>query len=102
VLGRQKVQIRRPRVRAHGEEVALPTFQALAGTDPLNRRVVEQMLVGVAARQYWRSRALDTLDLVALLIDGVYIVSESLGRPAKSRVARDLESFRAICRNRAA
>src|SRR5438874_13758481 len=27
VLGGRKVQIRRPRVRAHGEEVALPTFQ---------------------------------------------------------------------------
>src|SRR5437016_3305919 len=26
VLGGRKVQIRRPRVRAHGEEVALPTF----------------------------------------------------------------------------
>jgi putative transposase len=55
VLGGRKVQIRRPRVRAHGEEVALPTFQAFADTDPLNRRVVEQMLVGVATRQYGRS-----------------------------------------------
>jgi putative transposase len=108
VLGGRKVQIRRPRVRADGEEVALPTFQAFADTDPLNRRVVEQMLIGVATRQYgrslestgaevrvrgtsksavsrrfvvktaaqlaaWRSTALDTMDLVALLIDGVHI-----------------------------
>jgi putative transposase len=35
--------------------VPLPTFRTLAGTDPLNRRVVEQMLVGVATRQYARS-----------------------------------------------
>src|SRR5215203_2904396 len=55
VLGGRKVQIRRPRVRADGEEVALPTFQAFADTDPLNRRVVEQMLLGVATRQYGRS-----------------------------------------------
>ena len=55
VLGGRKVQIRRPRVRAHGEELNLPTFQAFADTDPLNRRVVEQMLVGVATRQYARS-----------------------------------------------
>lgn len=55
VLGGRKVQIRRPRVRAHDEEVALPTFQAFADTDPLDRRVVEQMLVGVATRQYGRS-----------------------------------------------
>jgi hypothetical protein len=38
VLGGRKVQIRGPRVRAHGEEVALPAFQAFADTDPLNRR----------------------------------------------------------------
>jgi putative transposase len=108
VLGGRRVQIRRPRVRTPGEEVALPTFQAFADTDPLNRRVVEQMLVGVATRQYgrslepigpdiqtrgtsksavsrrfvaktaaqltaWRSTALDALDLVALLLDGVHI-----------------------------
>ena len=47
--------ISRPRVRAEGREVPLPTFQALAQADPLNRRVVEQMLVGVATRQYARS-----------------------------------------------
>ena len=33
----------------------LPTFQAMADVDPLNRRVVEQMLVGVATRRYARS-----------------------------------------------
>jgi putative transposase len=108
VLGGRKVQIRRPRVRAAGAEVALPTFEAFADSDPLNRRVVEQMLIGVATRQYqrsleptgaairtrgtskstvsrrfvvktaaqldaWRSTALDGLDLVALLVDGVHI-----------------------------
>jgi putative transposase len=55
VLGGRHVQIRRPRVRAAGAEVALPTFEAFADTDPLNRRVVEQMLLGVATRQYGRS-----------------------------------------------
>jgi transposase-like protein len=108
VLGGQKVALRRPRVRANGQEVSLPTFHMMAGEDPLNRRVVEQMLVGVATRQYarsldplpppmvsrgtsksavsrrfvvktaaqlamWRSTALDAIDLVALLIDGVHI-----------------------------
>jgi len=108
VLGGRKVALRRPRVRAHGEEVPLPSFRAMASEDPLNRRVVEQMLVGVATRQYarsleplpatmvsrgtsksavsrrfvaktaaqlaaWRSTALDGLDLVALLVDGVHI-----------------------------
>lgn len=55
VLGGRKVAIRRPRVRRDGQEVALPTMQACAATDPLARRVVEQMLVGVATRQYARS-----------------------------------------------
>jgi transposase-like protein len=55
VLGGRKVAIRRPRVRGDGAEVVLPTFQAFADSDPLNRRVVEQMLVGVATRQYARS-----------------------------------------------
>lgn len=55
VLGGRKVAVARPRVRAEGREVPLPTFQALAQADPLNRRVVEQMLVGVATRQYARS-----------------------------------------------
>ena len=55
VLGGRKVAVHRPRVRADGQEVPLPTFQAMAHEDPLNRRVVEQMLVGVATRRYARS-----------------------------------------------
>ena len=55
VLGGRTVAIRRPRVRADGQEVPLPTFRTMADEDPLNRRVVEQMLVGVATRQYARS-----------------------------------------------
>lgn len=55
VMGGQKVAIQRPRVRTAAGEVALPTFQTMAATDPLDRRVVEQMLVGVATRQYARS-----------------------------------------------
>lgn len=108
VLGGRKVAIQRPRVRTAAGEVALPTFEAMAATDPLDRRVVEQMLVGVATRQYarslepvgpemksrgtsksavsrrfvarttaqlaaWQSAPLDSLDLVALLIDGVHL-----------------------------
>jgi len=55
VLGGRKVAIQRPRVRTAAGEVPLPTFQAMAHRDPLDRRVVEQMLVGVATRQYARS-----------------------------------------------
>ena len=55
VLGGRKIAIQRPRVRAADGEVALPTFQTMARRDPLDRRIVEQMLVGVATRQYARS-----------------------------------------------
>jgi hypothetical protein len=55
VLGGRKVATQRPRVRTAAGEVPLPTFQAMAATDPLDRRVVEQMLVGVATRQCTRS-----------------------------------------------
>ena len=55
VLGGRKVTIQRPRVRTAAGEVALPTFQTMAATDPLDRRVVEQMLVGGATRGYARS-----------------------------------------------
>ena len=55
VPGGRKVTVARPRVRAAGREVPLPTFQTLAQEAPLHRRVVEQMLVGVATRQYARS-----------------------------------------------
>jgi transposase-like protein len=55
VLGGRKVTIQRPRARTAAGEVTLPTFQTMAATDPLDRRVVEQMLVGVATRQYARS-----------------------------------------------
>jgi transposase-like protein len=55
VLGGRKIAVQRPRVRAAGHEVPLPTFRAMADVDPLNRRVVEQMLVGVATRHSARS-----------------------------------------------
>ena len=52
VLGGRKVAIRRPRARRAGEEVPLPTARAFANADPLNRRVVDQMLIGVTTRQH--------------------------------------------------
>jgi len=55
VLGGRKVAIQRPRVRTAAGEVPLPTFQTMAQRDPLDRRIVEQMLIGVATRQYARS-----------------------------------------------
>src|SRR5262249_50700481 len=56
VLGGRRVSLRRPRVRGKdGREVALPSWEAFSKEDPLTRRAVEQMLVGVATRKYDRS-----------------------------------------------
>ena len=55
VLGGRKVRIQRPRVRQAGREVPLPGYLDLQAEDPLQERVLEQMLVGVSTRQYRRS-----------------------------------------------
>ena len=65
VLGGRKVAVHRPRVRGDGREVPLPTFQRLAHTNPLTRRVVDQILVGVATRQYARSLEPGPADVVS-------------------------------------
>jgi len=64
VLGGRRVRLRRPRVRSvEGRELPLPTWEFCRGEDPLNRRAVEQMAVGVATRKYARSlEAFDELD----------------------------------------
>lgn len=54
-LGGRRVEVRRPRVRHDGREVQLGTWEHLSSEDPLNRRAVEQMLIGVSTRKYARS-----------------------------------------------
>lgn len=61
VMGGRKVSIAKPRVRrVEGGEMTLPTWEAFRQIDPLNERVVEQMLCGVSTRKYERS--LEPLD----------------------------------------
>jgi transposase-like protein len=56
VLGGRKVRLRKPRVRSvTGRELELPTWREMNQEDPLNQRVIEQMLVGVSTRNYGRS-----------------------------------------------
>ena len=55
-MGGRRVEMKRPRVRSvGGRELKLPTWEHFAGMDPLGERAYEQMLVGVATRQYGRS-----------------------------------------------
>ncbi len=60
VLGGRRVAIRRPRVRSKdGRELRLPSWAAWSARDPLTRRAMEQMLLGVSTRRY--ARSLETL-----------------------------------------
>ena len=55
-LGGRRVSVRRPRVRTGaGKELELPTWRHFSNEDPLSRRAVEQMVVGVSTRKYRRS-----------------------------------------------
>jgi transposase-like protein len=54
-LGGRRVEVRRPRVRKDGKEVHLETWEQLDSEDPLNRRAIEQMVIGVSTRKYRRS-----------------------------------------------
>lgn len=56
VLGGRKVTVPKPRVRSvGGKEVSLPTWRRFSQEDPLHRRVIEQIAVGVSTRGYERS-----------------------------------------------
>jgi len=55
-LGGRRAGISRPRVRrTDGGELMLPSWQAWSARDPLERRAVEQMILGVSSRHYARS-----------------------------------------------
>lgn len=61
VMGGRKVRVSRPRARtADGsQELALPSWRTFSMEDPLERDVVEKMVVGVSTRKY--RRALDAM-----------------------------------------
>src|SRR5690242_3027802 len=55
-LGGRRVQVERPRARSmDGRELNLPSWREWSSRDPLERRAIEQMLVGVSTRRYMRS-----------------------------------------------
>ncbi len=90
VLGGRKVAIQRPRVRTADGEVALPTFQTMAHRDPLDRRVVEQMLVGVATRQYARS-----LEPISAAIESRGTSKSAVSRRFVAKTRAQLETWQA-------
>lgn len=55
-LGGRRVEVERPRARSiDGQELSLPSWREWASRDPLQRRAIEQMLLGVSTRRYAHS-----------------------------------------------
>lgn len=56
VFGGRKISVPKPRVRSlDGKEMELETWRETSATDPLEERVMEQILAGVTTRKYSRS-----------------------------------------------
>jgi putative transposase len=56
VLGGRRVAVSRPRARSiEGRELRLPSWREWSARDPLDRRAMEQMVLGVSTRRYARS-----------------------------------------------
>jgi putative transposase len=89
VLGGRKVSVSKPRCRSvDGEELTLPSWQAMAAEDPLRRRVVEQMLLGVSTRKYERS-----LEDLPVAMTSVASKKSSVSRRFVARTQKHVEEF---------
>ena len=55
VMGGRKVSIRKPRARTAEGEVKLPTYELYSNEDPLERKIMDQILIGVSTRKYENS-----------------------------------------------
>jgi len=56
VFGGRKISVPKPRVRSvDGKEIELEAWRETSATDPLEERVMEQILAGVTTRKYSRS-----------------------------------------------
>src|SRR3990170_7353456 len=65
-----KVEVRRPRLRSDGYEVALPTWRAAQAEDWLGRWAMNLMLINVSTRKLKRAVRLPDGDLPAIAGDG--------------------------------
>lgn len=89
VFGGRKLRLPKPRVRSvAGQEVELATWREMQAEDPLEERVLEQILVGVSTRGYARS-----LEEVAPGVESVAVSRSSVSRRLIARTAAQVESF---------
>jgi len=89
VLGGRRVAVRKPRVRSMaGEEVPLPTYQGFNREDPLAGRALEQMILGVSARNFPRS-----LEPLPETVEEKAVRRSSVSRRFIARIQAQLENF---------
>jgi transposase-like protein len=89
VLGGRQVAVRKPRVRSlRGRELELPCWKVANEKDPLEERVLEQMLVGVSSRQYARS-----LEPLPEELPTVGVSRSSFSRALVARTGRQVDAF---------
>jgi transposase-like protein len=90
VFGGRKVGVRKPRVRTVDghRELALPSWQRFQDEDPLEERVVQQILAGVSTRNYARS-----LEPVEPALDSRSDSASSVSRRFVARTESAVGSF---------
>lgn len=89
VFGGRKVKVAKPRVRSvDGHEMELPTWNQFAEEDPLDSRVLEQLLVGVSTRSYDRS-----LEELPEKLDPSGIARSSVSRRFVAMTRQRMEEF---------
>ena len=89
VFGGQQVRLRRPRVRSvAGQELSLPSWEAMQDEDPLEERAVQQILCGVSTRQY-----ADSLEDLAEGQSSVGTSRSSVSRRFVARTRSQIQTF---------
>ena len=89
VLGGRKVTLPKPRVRSiEGREVPLPMWEHMRLEDPLQRRVAEQIVLGVSSRKYAKS-----LEPLPDGIESEGVSRSSVSRHFVARTQKELEKF---------
>lgn len=89
VFGGRKVRIQKPRVRSvNGKELELPIWQGMSNEDPMQQRVLEQILVGVSTRGYERS-----LESVAGEAEPVGVSRSSVSRHFVAKTSQEVDRF---------
>jgi len=89
VLGGRKITLSKPRVRSvEGAELELPCWGRAQEEDPLQERVLEQMLVGVSSRAYGRS-----LESLSEELPSRSASRSSFSRQLVARTTQQVEAF---------